>query len=381
MISKANALVKLRFLFFPPQDLFLLPRKSVSKTLLFFTTATYSTKSPTQVERAGEEVIGHPKNYIEVLTKWGFSESDIRKISVSRPSLREADVAHLQSKLNTLSGLGISSTNLVKIINCRPRLLNCRINQSFDEQLKFLETLFESRQALVRAILKNPSLLTYDVQNRIKPAIAMYEEVGVSKMDLIHMLRIWPTMINRTSFDEEKMEYIRKTGIPQDSKTYKYVVTVIGISRQETIRRKVANFEKLGLTEEEIFRLFGRLPLALTLSVDKVQRNMTFVMGTLKLPASVVVQRPYLLYSNLETVLKPRVLVAEKMQEMGLNFRSNGATLLTALRMTEKSYLKAFVEYHPEDVANELMDFYRKAKGMKRLGEASKKNILKGFPF
>jgi mTERF domain-containing protein len=168
MISKANTLVKLRFLFFPPQDLFLLPGRPVSKTLLFFTTATHSTKSPTQVERAGEEVIGHPKNYIEVLTKWGFSESDIRKISVRRPSLRKADVAHLQSKLNTLNGLGISGTDLVKIINCRPRLLNCRINQSFDEQLKFLVTLFESREELVRAILRNPSLL--------EPSLLTYEE-------------------------------------------------------------------------------------------------------------------------------------------------------------------------------------------------------------
>jgi mTERF domain-containing protein len=49
--------------------------------------------------------------------------------------------------------------------------------------------------------------------------------------------------------------------------------------------------------------------------------------------------------------------------------------------MTEKRFLKAFVECHPEDVANELMEFYRNAKGVKRLAEASKKKNRNGFPF
>jgi mTERF domain-containing protein len=378
MTSKANALVKLRFLFFPLQHLLLHPRKPVAKTSLFFTTTTYSTISPTQVENAGEEVIA--KNSIEVFTKWGCSESDICKILVRQPTLRKADVAHLQSKLNILSGLGISGTDLVKIINCRPRFLSCRINHNFDERLKFFMTLFESREVLAKAIVRNPSLLTNDFHNMIKPAIEVYEEVGVSRKDLIPLLRNWPTMIPRTTFGEEKMEYIRKTGISKDSKMYKYVVMLIGISRQETIRQKVANFEKLGLTEEETFSLLGKFR-ALTLSVDKVQRNMNFVLGTLKLPASAVVQHPFLLYSNLEAVLKPRVLLAEKIQDMGLNLQIKGPTLLTALRMTEKRFLKAFVECHPEDVANELMEFYRNAKGVKRLAEASKKKIRKGFPF
>jgi mTERF domain-containing protein len=222
--------------------------------------------------------------------------------------------------------------------------------------------------------------LTNDFHNMIKPAIEVYEEVGVSRKDLIPLLRNWPTMIPRTTFGEEKMEYIRKTGISKDSKMYKYVVMLIGISRQETIRQKVANFEKLGLTEEETFSLLGKFR-ALTLSVDKVQRNMNFVLGTLKLPASAVVQHPFLLYSNLEAVLKPRVLLAEKIQDMGLNLQIKGPTLLTALRMTEKRFLKAFVECHPEDVANELMEFYRNAKGVKRLAEASKKKNRNGFPF
>ena len=55
--------------------------------------------------------------------------------------------------------------------------------------------------------------------------------------------------------------------------------------------------------------------------------------------------------------------------------------MMTALRMTEKRFLEAFVKCHPRDVADELMAFYTSAKGVKRLAEASKKNNITGFPF
>jgi mTERF domain-containing protein len=158
---------------------------------------------------------------------------------------------------------------------------------------------------VAKAIIRNPSLLTYDFHNIFKPAIALYDEMGVSGQDLIPMLLSRPTMIPRTSFDEEKMEYIRKTGISKESKMYKYVVTLIGVSCHETIRLKVMNLEKFCFSNDEIFNLFRRSPFMLTLSVDKVQRNMTFILGMMKFPASVVLQYPFPLYSNLKVVLRP----------------------------------------------------------------------------
>ncbi|KAB1220309.1 hypothetical protein CJ030_MR3G019055 [Morella rubra] len=260
----------------------------------------------------------HAEDSIDVLRRWGCCDNEISKMLVRRPSLRQAHVTHLQPKLNVLTGLGIRALDLVKSINCRPRFLSCRINHCFDERLEFFMTLFESREMLAKAIVRNPSLLTYDFHYSIKPAIALYEEMGVTRKDLIPMLLSRPTMIPRTSFDEEKMEYIHKTGISKDSKMYKYVVTLIGIFRPETIHQKVANFEKFGFADDEVFGLCGRSPLMLTLSVDKVQRNMTFVLGTMKLPTSMVLEYPFLLYCNLEAMLKPRVLVAGKIEDVGL---------------------------------------------------------------
>ncbi|KAJ4705799.1 Transcription termination factor like [Melia azedarach] len=379
----------LRYLFTTSQKFLFQPRiRLLLPSLLYITTksATYSTICQAEVvEEVTEEedcITDRLQNSSEVFKKWGCSENDISKIFTRRPSLRNADIVSLQSKLNILSGLGLNSSDLVKIINCRPRFLSSRINSCFDERLDYLTKLFGSREMLCKAIVRNPSFLTYDLHNMVKPTVALYEQLGVSRENLIPMLLSRPTLIPRTSLNDQKMEYIRRTGVSKDSKMYKYVVSLIAISRLETIIEKVANLEKFGISEDEVWALFGRSPLLLTLSVDKVQRNMTFVVGTMKMPASVILQQPFFLFNNLEAVLKPRFLLAAKIQDMGLSLEIRGhAAMLRALRMSEKRFLKVFVHSHPQDVADELMDVYRNAKCIKRLAVNSKKNIHKGFPF
>ncbi|KAM5586796.1 transcription termination factor MTERF9, chloroplastic-like [Rosa sericea] len=380
MKSRFDSVFKLCIVFPAARNHSPFPR-TVLPTCLSFVHTTYSTVCLTQEESVVEDIFDQPKTSAEVLEKWGCSDADISQLFRRRPTLRNADLNQLQFKLNLLSGLGITAPELLKMINCRPRLLSVRIDHCFDERHEFFMKLFGSRELLVKAIVRNPSLLIYDFHNKVKPTIALYEGMGLSREELVPMLISRPTLIPRTTFNHEKMEYIRKTGLSNESRMYKYVVTLIGISRLETISEKVANFEKFGFSEDEIFGLLGRSPIVFTLSVDKVQRNMTFVLGQMKLPATVILEHPFLLYMNLEAALKPRVCLAGKIEDMDLDEQIKGPKLLTALRMTEKRFVKAFVNCHPKDVADELMEYYTKAKGVKRLAEASKKKLYEGFPY
>ncbi|XP_044479809.1 transcription termination factor MTERF9, chloroplastic-like [Mangifera indica] len=386
MEPKLHTLFKLRtFLSSSQHHLLCLSRKATNGVALCYRTtkiATCSTKCQAEPETPKLQPNFTPSNSVEVLKKWGCSDDDVSKIFTRRPSLREADSVQLQSKLNILSGLGLKSSDLVKIINCRPRFLSSRLNRCFDERFGYFTKFFGSKSVFCKAIVRNPSLLTYDFHQSIKPTIGLYEQMGLSTHDLIPMLISRPTLIPRTSLDDQKIDYIRRTGVPKTAKMYKYVVTLIAISKIETIQEKISNFEKFGFLEDEILRFFGKSPLLLTLSIDKVQRNMTFVVGTLKFPASVVLQYPFLLFFNLESVLKPRHVLAGKIQDMGLSPEIKGqATMLTAIRMTEKRFLKVYVNCHPQEVADQLMEVYRNAKCAKRLAIDSKKIVRKGFPF
>ncbi|KAI3818191.1 hypothetical protein L1987_11994 [Smallanthus sonchifolius] len=322
-----------------------------------------------------------PKNCLDLFKAWGCNNQETSQILQRMPSLYKAKLDKLQSKLQILRDLGFTSSDLVKIISCRPRFLKCRINNGLNERVQYLEHLLGSKEILQKAILRNPSVLTYDVKNMIKPTVELYRSMGITGRDLTLMLLSRPTIIPRTSLNAEKLEYIRKTGTTKDSKMYKYVVTLVAISRLETIREKISNLEKFGFMEDEVFRLLGTSPLVMTLSVDKVQRNMTFVVASMKQPARVVLEYPFLLYKNLEKALKPRMILATKIDNMGLDPSINGPKVFTALRMTEKRFVKVFINCHPPEIAKELMKCYVDAKHVKRLAEKAKKTLHKGFPF
>ncbi|OMP12592.1 hypothetical protein COLO4_02984 [Corchorus olitorius] len=53
--------------------------------------------------------------------------------------------------------------------------------------------------------------------------------------------------------------------------------------------------------------------------------------------------------------------------------------MVRALRVKESGFLTVFVECHPENVVTELLEFYKNAKFVKQLAEASKKAVTKGF--
>lgn len=351
---------------------------AIIKSLPVFTPATYSTNVPAEKEVKLQKSRDKWKDATEVLSKWGCGGDDLNRIFTRCPALRYADPSQIQSKLCLLSDLGLGSSELVKIINCRPRFFRTRINHKFGERLDSLMSLFESKEMLHKAIVRNPSLLcenSYDIEG----IVAEYEKLGVPKRDFVKMLILRPTIISRTSFDDEKLEYISRSRVSKDAKLYKYVVTLIGISRVDTIREKVLNLAKFGFLDDEILALFGRSPNILTLSTDKVQRNMTFILGTMKLEAKTILKYPNLLFSNMETVLKPRGLLAMKIQDMDSKLKI--PSILKALRMSEERFLKLFVECHDKEIADELMEFYTRTKEVKRLAASSKTCTSRGFPF
>ncbi|ESQ27195.1 hypothetical protein EUTSA_v10019771mg [Eutrema salsugineum] len=318
---------------------------------------------------------------LEVLRKWGCNEDEISKLFIRRPSLQRANAAQLEFQLSLLTPLGITSSDLVKIVNCRPRFFNRRVHLVLDERINYFMEVLGSKEVLRKVIIRNPCLVLYDLDEKIKPAIEFYKGLGFSQQDLVAMFISRPTLIPRTNFSKEKFEYIQKTGVTRDSKMFKYVAANIGVSRMETIKEKVANLEKFGFSEDEVWHLCGKCPILLTVSVEKVQRNMTFVIASMKLPARSVLKHPFLLLFNLETQLKPRVELVKRVFDMGLKPLVEEVKIATALRMSEKRFLKVYVMCHPKGVAAELMEVYEKAKSMKRLAEESKKYVRKGFPF
>ncbi|KAK4839431.1 hypothetical protein QYF36_021881 [Acer negundo] len=138
-------------------------------------------------------------------------------------------------------------------------------------------------------------------------------------------------------------------------------------------------FKKWGCNENDISKLFSRRPSLSNADLVQLQSNLSLLSGLgltssdlvrgrsvgpfRELLANIVLKYPFLLFNNLEAAMKPRLVLAGKIQDMGLSPEIKGrAAILRALRMAEKRFLKAYVSCHPQDVADELMEVYRNAK-------------------
>ncbi|XP_078436431.1 mitochondrial transcription termination factor family protein [Wolffia australiana] len=318
----------------------------------------------------------------DLLLQWGCTDADLRKILSRQPSISRMDPSSLQSKLDSLLSAGLRPPHLAHIISCRPRFLAGRLGAGLPPRLAFLRTLFRTESDLLRAILRNPSLLSYDVHRTMRPCVDLYARLGVPPLDLGRVLLSRPTAISRSTLTDEKLELIRLMGLPPQAATYKYAVSVLAVSHVHTIREKMANLEKFGFSGDQVLKLFGRSPNVLTLSVDKVQRNMTYLVGTMKLPPRVAIDQPFLLFANLERVLRPRFQVGGRIEELGLEPRVRGEKLVAALRMTEERFLRRFVDCHGQKLKDELRELYFSVKGVARLAAASKSSTAhRGFPF
>ncbi|KAL1205649.1 Transcription termination factor MTERF6, chloroplastic/mitochondrial [Cardamine amara subsp. amara] len=325
--------------------------------------ATFTTRCSTLCLNEAEECIDGSE--LSVVSSRRIKSR--KKVDCIGEKEKRANVSQLEFKLSLLKPLGITSSVLVKIVNCRPRFFGCRIHLVLDERINYFMKFLGSKEVLHGVIIRNPSLMLYDLNEKIKPAIEFYKGLGFSQPDLVKMLISRPTLIPRTNFNKDKFDYIQKTGVTRESKMFKYVAAII------------RGFEDGGNRRESC--KLGKCPILLTLSVEKVQRNMTFVIASMKLAAHSVLKYPFLLLLNLESHLRPRVDLVKTVMEIRLKPRIKDVNIFTALRMTEKRFLKVYVMCHQQDVAAELMEVYEKAKSMKRLAEKSKKYVRKGFPF
>ena len=110
-----------------------------------------------------------------------------------------------------LRGFGVKPSDLIAIIQRRPDFAVHRINRYFEKPLDRFESLFGSREMLIKAFVRNPSLLCYDFDTKVAPVLEMYNKLGIASSDLVSLLLIRPARNwggVRSKLCEVKLDYI-----------------------------------------------------------------------------------------------------------------------------------------------------------------------------
>jgi ferric-dicitrate binding protein FerR (iron transport regulator) len=88
---------------------------------------------------------------------------------------------NLEPKLTWLQGkLSLDDKSLSELVQKQPPLLGCNIATNLEPTIKFFEDCVGSKKVAIQFIANNPHLLTYSLENRLKPRLVECQEAGIS---------------------------------------------------------------------------------------------------------------------------------------------------------------------------------------------------------
>ncbi|GLJ48064.1 hypothetical protein SUGI_1014860 [Cryptomeria japonica] len=273
------------------------------------------------------------EQFVDMLNRCGCSEVQIAKIMMARTQMISRSVERIsEPKIKLLEDFGFQGETLAKLLASNPTILSLSLENTLLPKMEFLKNLFQSQEFLIKSLLRAPSILCCNLEKTLKPSVVFWERWGFQGTELFGLLRIRPSILQRSSLTPAQADLIREIGVDKGSKMFKYIVNIVATSRTETLKAKIENFQLCGLSAEESWQLCRVAPQALYYSRVRVHETMNFVVKDMELPANYIVKHSCLLHLNLEKIMRPRFLVWQKIKAM------NGPSLclLSVLKMTEE---------------------------------------------
>ncbi|KAA8516796.1 hypothetical protein F0562_017094 [Nyssa sinensis] len=133
--------------------------------------------------------IADVKSIIEFLHSVGLTAPDLRRIFGMCPELLTSKISDLVPVFTfLLREAHVDGCDLRRVINRRPRLLTCSVEQRLRPTLYFLQSIGISE------INRKTSLLSCSVEQKFIPRIDYLQKIGFSYRDTISMFRRFPPL-------------------------------------------------------------------------------------------------------------------------------------------------------------------------------------------
>ncbi|XP_061341138.1 uncharacterized protein LOC133287525 [Gastrolobium bilobum] len=296
-----------------------------------------------------------PDSVLTLFRNYGFSDSDIHNIVKREPWLLSCNTnKRVLPKFQFLLSRDASTSDIVRIVTGNPRFLKLSFENRIIPAYSLVNRFLQSDKRAIASIICCPSLLSGTC---LVPNVKLLVDNGVAHSNLYRILRVNPYVISSTDLGKMVQE-LRNLGF-DPSKSYFGVALLAKISvGKSQWNEKIDTFKRWGWSEETILEAFRRQPNCMLTSNDKINRVMQFWVNQLGWSSSYLVKGPGIFGYSLENWVIPRALVVQYLLSKGLI--SSSASLVTPFVMSEKLFLKRFVEYFGKEETSQLLKLYQR---------------------
>ncbi|XP_047075707.1 transcription termination factor MTEF1, chloroplastic-like isoform X2 [Lolium rigidum] len=256
-----------------------------------------------------------PDAVLAFLSDLGVPRSDITTLVAVDPRFLCASVERtLAPRVTELSELGLSRSQIARLV---PLALCSFRSSSLSRNLDFWLSVFGSYDKLLKALRMNSGLLAADLDKVAKPNLALLQQCGLNP-SLFSEPFISRVLVRTPQQVQDALAHIDKFGVSQNSRMFLYALVAFTVQSPEKLTDKIQVLETLGWSHDDVLLAVKKMPGILTVSEERLQRNMHFLTKVAGLEISYIAQRPVLLKYSLERRLFPRYRLLKLLNEKGL---------------------------------------------------------------
>ncbi|CAK9093214.1 Transcription termination factor MTERF5 [Durusdinium trenchii] len=265
---------------------------------------------------AGQSIDNNLKPKLQWLSQLGLSKSQVAKAVAAFPKVLGYRIEqNLKPKVQWLLDLGLNKTQIAKAVACKPQILGYSIEQNLKPTVQWLGDLGLTKTQVAKTVATSPAILGLSIEQNLKPTVQWLLDLGLTKTQVAKTVATSPAIIGLSIEQNLKptVQWLLDLGL---SKTHvaKAVATspaILGYSMERNLKPTVQWLLDLGLSKTQVAKTVARKPNVLGYSIEQnlkptVQWMLDFGLTTTQV-AKVVATSPANLGLSIEQNLKPTV--------------------------------------------------------------------------
>ena len=301
-----------------------------------------------------------PKNpdiVLSLLRTQGFTKSQISKIVKQFPRLLFFNSDRtLLPKFEFLHSIGLSKSDCVQIVYSCPFLLGSSVKNHLLPCYNYLKSVLVVDEKVIKCLKRSPRAFRQVFPDKIAPNIELLRTSGVSDVLISSLVSNVPdSAFRRHSKFRSIVNQVRDMGFDPSKVVFVEAIRVLSGMSSLTWERKFKAYSKYGWSKDQTLLAFKKFPPCLSVSEEKIFKNMDFFVHKMGLMAVDIATKPTVMVFSLEKRIIPRCSVVQSLYSKGLLKKK--LSIASILHPTEKTFLEKYVTKFPND-ATWLLHLY-----------------------
>ena len=247
----------------------------------------------------------------------GFTAVHVSMMLESQLSAGQSIDNNLKPKLQWLSQLGLSKSQVAKAVAACPKLLGYRIEQNLKLTVQWLLDLGLNKTQVTKAVATFPAILGYSVEQNLKLTVQWFLDLGLNKAQVARAVATSPAILGCSLEQNLKptVQWLLDLGLNK-TQVAKAVATnpaILGYSVEHNLKPKVQWLLGLGLNKTQLAKVLATSPAILGYSIEQnlkptVQWLLDLGLNKTQAAKAVVTFPPILGYS-IEENFKPKCVL------------------------------------------------------------------------